>query len=80
MEEARLGRIKVKYRNAEEYIRCRSLGILGKGCRAVVKKHGIAPVLLNYFNKGEYQEGLDSTALMMAHLMRSHQRGIFSSV
>ena len=56
-----MGRLRVRHRNArEEYIRCRALGTPGMGYRAVAKKHGIAPVLLSRFNKGEYQEGLDS--------------------
>ena len=57
-----MGRLRVKYKNArDEYIRCRALGTLGMGYRVVARKHGIAPVLLSRFNKGEYQEGLDST-------------------
>ena len=49
------------YKNAmEEYIRCRPLGILGRGYCTVARDHGIASVLLSCFNKGEYQEGLDS--------------------
>ena len=61
VEEARLGRLKVRYRNArEEYIRCRALDTPGMGCHAIDKKHCIVPVLLSRFNKGEYQEGLDS--------------------
>ena len=56
-----MGRLRVKYKNVrEEYIRCRALGIPGRGYRAVARDHGIVPVLLSRFNKGEYQEGLDS--------------------
>ena len=62
VEEARLGRLMVRYKNErEEYIRCRALGTLGMGYRAVARKHGIALVLLSRFNKREYQKGLDST-------------------
>ena len=42
VEEARLGRLRVWYRNArEEYIRFRALGILGMGYCVVTRKHGI---------------------------------------
>ena len=55
VEEARLGRIRVRYRNArEEYSRCRALGIPGRGCRAVAKKHCLAPTLLRCFFNGEH--------------------------
>ena len=57
-----MGRLRVKYKNArEEYIRCRALGIPGRGYCAVNRDHGIALVLPSRFIKGEYQEGLDST-------------------
>ena len=57
-----MGRLRVRYRNGrEEYIKCRALGIPGRGYRAVASRYGIAPVLLSRFKKGEYQEGLDST-------------------
>ena len=57
-----MGRLRVKYKNArEEYIRCRAIGIPGRGYRAIARDHDIAPVLLGRFNKGSYQEGLDST-------------------
>ena len=57
-----MGRLRVRYKNArEEYIRCRALGIPGREYRVVARDHGVASVLLSGFNKGEYQEGLDST-------------------
>ena len=57
-----MGRLRAKYKNArEEYIRCRALGIPGRGYCAIARDHGIAPILLSRFNKGEYQEILDST-------------------
>ena len=62
VEEARLGRIKVGYRNArEEYSICMALGILGRGYCAVARDYSIAPVLLCCLFNGEHQEGLDST-------------------
>ena len=57
-----MDRLRVRYKNArEEYIRCRALGTPGMGYCAIDEKHHIALVLLSRFNKGEYQEGLDST-------------------
>ena len=39
VKEARLGRLRVRYKNArEEYIRCRALGTLRMGYRAIAKQ------------------------------------------
>ena len=45
VEEARLGRLRIRHRNErEEYIRRRALGIPGMGYRVVARKHGITPI------------------------------------
>ena len=47
VEEARLGRIRVRYRaTRDEYSRCRVLGIPGRGFCVVAREYGIAPILL----------------------------------
>ena len=57
-----MGKLRVKYKNAsDEYIRYRVFGPPGMGYCVVARKHDIALILLSRFNKGEYQEILDST-------------------
>ena len=61
VEEAKWGRIRVRYRVArDEYSRCRALGIPDRGYCVVARQYGIAQVLLRCFINREHQEGLDS--------------------
>ena len=62
VEGAILVRDRTRYRDArDEYRRCQALGIAGRGFHAVARDYRIPLVWLRCFNRGECQEGLDST-------------------
>ena len=55
VEDATLARDRTRYRaTRDEYRRCQTSGILGKGYHAVARDYGIPPVWLRHFNRGEY--------------------------
>ena len=50
-----LGSIRIRYKVArDEYSRCRTLGIPGRGYFVVAREYGIAPVLLRCFINREH--------------------------
>ena len=62
VEDDNLPRNRTRYKAAkDEYRRCQALGIPGRRFHDVAREYGIPSAWLYCFNRGEYQEGLDST-------------------